>query len=158
VQVKITNLETGVMRMAKTDSSGHWTVFNIPAGQLKIEASANGFQSAQVTAAYHAGSNARYDMRLSMGSATETVSVSADTVSVEVGGAAGKKERDKKKQDAQVQNTASDNVLNLQKRVAGVLPVRIDVPRAGNSYRFARALVLDEETRVTFSYKTSEKR
>jgi hypothetical protein len=38
--------------------------------------------------------------------------------------------------------------------VAGVLPVRVDVPRAGASYRFARALVLDEETKVTFSYKT----
>ncbi len=45
-------------------------------------------------------------------------------------------------------------MLDLQKRVAGVLPVRVDVPRAGNSYRFARALVLDEETKVTFTYKT----
>ena len=35
--------------------------------------------------------------------------------------------------------------------------MRVDVPRAGNSYRFARALVLDEETKVTFSYKTSAK-
>ena len=49
-------------------------------------------------------------------------------------------------------------MLDLQKRVAGVLPVRIDVPRAGNSYRFVRALVLDEETKVTFNYKTSAKR
>lgn len=38
--------------------------------------------------------------------------------------------------------------------VAGVLPVRVDVPRAGSSYRFARALVLDEETKLTFGYKT----
>ena len=44
------------------------------------------------------------------------------------------------------QNQASNNVYNLQKKVSGVLPVRIDVPRAGNSYHFARALVLDEET------------
>jgi hypothetical protein len=65
-----------------------------------------------------------------------------------------RKDRDKKKQEALPQNGASDNVLNLQKRVAGVLPVRVDVPRAGTSYRFARALVLDEETKVTFSYKT----
>jgi len=35
-----------------------------------------------------------------------------------------------------------------------VLPVRVDVPRAGTSYRFARALVLDEETKVTFNYKS----
>jgi hypothetical protein len=48
-------------------------------------------------------------------------------------------------------------VFDLQKRVAGVLPVRVDVPRAGNSYRFARALVLDEETKVTFSYKSEVK-
>ena len=64
------------------------------------------------------------------------------------------KEREEKKAEALAQNGASSNVLDLQKRVAGVLPVRVDVPRAGNSYRFARALVLDEETKVTFSYKT----
>jgi hypothetical protein len=70
------------------------------------------------------------------------------------GAAPGRKDRDEKKVEALAQNAASSNVLNLQKRVAGVLPVRVDVPRAGNSYRFARALVLDEETKVTFSYKT----
>jgi hypothetical protein len=44
--------------------------------------------------------------------------------------------------------------MNLQRRVVGVLPIRVDVPRAGNSYRFVRPLVIDEETKVTFSYKT----
>jgi len=39
-------------------------------------------------------------------------------------------------------------------RVAGVLPIRVDVPRAGNSYRFLRPLVIDEETKVSFSYRT----
>jgi hypothetical protein len=52
------------------------------------------------------------------------------------------------------QNTASVNVMNLQRRVAGVLPVAIDVPRAGTSFSFVRPLVLDEETKVTFSYKS----
>jgi hypothetical protein len=52
------------------------------------------------------------------------------------------------------QNQASANVLNLQKRVAGVLPVPVDVPRAGTSFSFVRPLVLDEETKVTFSYKS----
>jgi hypothetical protein len=32
--------------------------------------------------------------------------------------------------------------------------VRVDVPRAGNSYNFVRPLVLDEETKVTFTYKS----
>jgi hypothetical protein len=44
--------------------------------------------------------------------------------------------------------------VNLQQRVSGVLPVRIDVPRAGNSYHFVRPLVLDEETKVSFTYKS----
>jgi hypothetical protein len=52
------------------------------------------------------------------------------------------------------QNIASANVMNLQRRVAGVLPVAIDVPRAGTSFSFVRPLVLDEETKVTFSYKS----
>ena len=56
--------------------------------------------------------------------------------------------------NAPQQNTASANVVNLQHRVAGVLPVAIDVPRAGTSFSFVRPLVLDEETKVTFSYKS----
>jgi hypothetical protein len=52
------------------------------------------------------------------------------------------------------QNTTSANVMNLQRRVAGVLPVAIDVPRAGTSFSFVRPLVLDEETKVTFSYRS----
>jgi hypothetical protein len=38
--------------------------------------------------------------------------------------------------------------------VAGVLPVAIEVPRAGTSFQFVRPLVLDEETKVTFIYKS----
>jgi hypothetical protein len=63
-------------------------------------------------------------------------------------------EEQAKKIGKQQQTAASPNVTNLQRRVAGVLPVAVDVPRAGNSYRFVRPLVLDEETRVTFTYKT----
>jgi hypothetical protein len=37
--------------------------------------------------------------------------------------------------------------------VVGVLPIAVNVPRAGNSYRFVRPLVVDEETKVTFSYR-----
>jgi hypothetical protein len=51
-------------------------------------------------------------------------------------------------------NDVSLNVVNLQRRVSGDLPIHVDVPRAGNSYRFVRPLVLDEETKVTFKYKS----
>lgn len=49
-------------------------------------------------------------------------------------------------------NAPSSNVFALQRLVAGVLPVRVDVPHAGESFRFVRALVLDEETTVSFNY------
>jgi hypothetical protein len=114
-------------------------------------------------------------MSLRVGSASSTVEVTAEAPMIETSqaqitntfdntnlstysgvsdGRNRKKDRDEKRQEMLAQNTLSSNVLNLQKRVAGVLPVRVDVPRAGTSYRFARALVLDEETKVTFSYKT----
>jgi hypothetical protein len=48
----------------------------------------------------------------------------------------------------------SANIVNFQQRVAGILPIRVDVPRAGNSYKFVRPLVLDEETKVTIRYKS----
>ncbi len=48
----------------------------------------------------------------------------------------------------------SINVQNLQRRVAGVLPVRVDVPHAGHSYHFVRPLVVDEDTTVRFRYRT----
>ena len=53
----------------------------------------------------------------------------------------------------QAQNEPSANVQNLQRRASGVLPVRIEVPRAGTSHRFVKPLVIDEETVVTFRYK-----
>jgi len=49
---------------------------------------------------------------------------------------------------------ASVNVYNLQQRVAGVLPIAVDVPRAGISYRFVRPLIVNEETKLSFTYKT----
>ena len=63
-------------------------------------------------------------------------------------------ERDLKKSEAEAARAPSSNVLNLQRRVSGVLPVRVDVPRAGSAYSFVRPLVLDEETKITFTYKT----
>jgi len=63
-------------------------------------------------------------------------------------------ERDLKKKAALADTAASANVLNLQRRVSGVLPIHVDVPRTGNSYRFVRPLVAGEETKVTFAYKS----
>jgi hypothetical protein len=59
----------------------------------------------------------------------------------------------KKNQTAQLYAN-SQNVFNLQRRVAGILPVAVEVPRTGKSYRFVRPLVMEEETRITFQYKS----
>jgi hypothetical protein len=92
-----------------------------------------------------------FNAALSLGAATETMIVTNNAPSVSEN---QRIEKEAKKLAAQQQNAASVNVLNLQQRVSGVLPVRVDVPRAGNSYHFVRPLVLDEETKVSFSYKS----
>ena len=47
----------------------------------------------------------------------------------------------------------SQNVINLQRRAAGVLPIRVDVPRAGAAQQFVKPLVVDQEAFVIFRYK-----
>lgn len=89
---------------------------------------------------------------LLVGGVTETVTVTTNLYSLEPGNRQVQ-ELKHKTQAAQL-NVPSQNVFNLQRRVAGILPVRVDVPRSGKSYRFVRPLVLDEETKVTFQYKS----
>jgi hypothetical protein len=47
----------------------------------------------------------------------------------------------------------SQNVVNLQARAAGVLPIRIDVPRAGISHEFVKPLVVGDSPIVRLRYK-----
>jgi hypothetical protein len=163
-RVIVTSVEHGLVRRTTTDSSGHWIVMNMPSGHVKIETQAQGFKTTVYSSTpYDSSRPEQYSIPLQVASVSETVEVTAEAPLIETTRATvhrpkKDKERDEKKAEALAQNAASSNVLDLQRRVAGVLPVRVDVPRAGNSYRFARALVLDEETKVTFSYKTSEKR
>lgn len=87
------------------------------------------------------------------GTTAEMVEVTAQAPTVDTSTAMRTGQPQKVARQNIAQN-ASENVVNLQKRVAGVLPVPIDVPRAGTSFSFVRPLVLDEETKVTFSYKS----
>lgn len=176
-RVQVISMVNGATTTTTTDSSGQWAVnAGMPAGKVKISATAPGFKTTQINAHIDSNRPARYQMRLNVGEANTTVEVTAVVPVIETtqsqatnsfngtslttfpNVSEGRKDRDDKKAEQRAQNIPSANVLDLQKRVAGVLPVRVDVPRAGNSYRFARALVLDEETKVTFSYKTSAKK
>jgi hypothetical protein len=158
-RVTITSQATGASRTALADSQGHWVIAGLPSGSYKAQADATGFKSSSFNLNYDADQPSLYNFSLSVGSVSETVEVTATAPQVETSSASlSTNGRSFSKQTAlapgAVSQNASANVLNLQKRVAGVLPVPIDVPRAGTSFAFVRPLVLDEETKVTFSYKS----
>jgi hypothetical protein len=160
--VTVTNSDTGSAESTVTDASGRWIVSNFPAGRGKIRVDEPGFQSTVETITYDASRGSEYPITLHIGAAAETVEVTGAAVAVntETSNASANSrdytqlqqlEANAKKQE---QNAASANVMNLQRRVAGVLPVAIEVPRTGTSFQFVRPLVLDEETKVTFTYKS----
>jgi len=91
---------------------------------------------------------------MSLASVNETVVVEVQAATPGFENSTSQIEKQAKKRMQEQERAASANVANLQQRVAGVLPVAVDVPRAGNSYRFVRPLVLGEETKLTFTYKT----
>ena len=142
--------DTGAKQDTVSDATGRWIVQNLSSGRYHITADSPGFQKYVQNIYYDASSPVGLSFRLNVGSVAQTVEVSSTEVSKE----SQQIEREAKKQAEQQQLAASANVTNFQQRVAGVLPIRVDVPHAGNSFRFFRPLVLDEETKVTFSYKT----
>jgi Carboxypeptidase regulatory-like domain len=159
-QVTVTNSDSGFAASTVTDPSGRWLISNFPAGRAKITADARGFKTTAEQIDYDAGRGAEYPITLGLGAAAETVEVTAESVNGQISNLAvsGRNyaqlqqlEANAKKQE---QNAASANVMNLQRRVAGVLPVAVEVPRTGTSFQFVRPLVLNEETKVTFSYKS----
>jgi len=152
-QVTVTHLGTGAVRNVVTDSSGRWVVSSLPSGQVKVTANARGFKPLAGQLNYDVSSPAPFNSALSVAAATETVEVTASNGNF-TSRDLERLQRDARKNAEKQQMAASSNVTNLQQRVSGVLPVRVDVPRAGNSYNFVRPLVLDEETKVTFTYKT----
>ncbi|HEV2467969.1 MAG TPA: carboxypeptidase-like regulatory domain-containing protein [Candidatus Sulfotelmatobacter sp.] len=148
-RVTVTEPSTGFSMTSMTDSAGRWVVSNVPTGRIRIRAEALGFQPTVRDANYDASGASTYGFALNVGAMAETVEVTAEPINGRV-----YSELQEMPKKAPQQNFPSGNVLDLQKRVAGVLPVAIDVPRAGTSFSFVRPLVLDEETKVTFSYKS----
>ena len=151
-RITVLHPDTGTTLNATTDTAGRWVVSNVPSGHIRITAVAEGLKTYVQEASYDASRPAPVSFSLPVGAVNESVVVEARTVHGLAQGTGGEKQARKRAQDAE--NAASANVVNLQQRVAGVLPVAVEVPRAGNSYRFVRPLVLNEETKVTFTYKT----
>jgi hypothetical protein len=158
-QVTIMSTDNGISRSTVTDSNGHWTVLGMPSGNYKVRLDGSGFKSSVNNIRYDSTQPSNFEGVLSVGATTETIEVRAEAVNVEsTSSELSMSGRNFSKvmplAPGVVSQNASANVINLQKRVSGVLPVAIDVPRTGTSFSFVRPLVLDEETKVTFSYKS----
>lgn len=158
--------DNGAARTVTTDAQGRWSIAGLPSGHFKAKAEMAGFQSSIFNLNYDASQPSMYRFPLRLATSAETVEVIAQAAQMQAGmvearggpvidgASVAQLEILAPNSGAAPQNLASANVLNLQRKVAGVLPVAIDVPRTGTSFSFVRPLVLDEETKVTFSYKS----
>jgi hypothetical protein len=130
------------LRTVVTDGNGAFTVSGVIPGPVTVTATLPGFGTAR--SSFNADERPRrleIAMPLS-GRLEETITVAAAAPRADV-------------QSAQkvVAAPPSQNVVDLQRKATGVLPVRIDVPRAGTSHQFIRPLVVDQETVVRLRYK-----
>jgi hypothetical protein len=152
-RVQVQNTATRSTWNVSTTAEGYWIVLGLSSGTYQVTASAPGFKSLSLPIAYDASNPHAYRLALDVGATNESVMVEAESINEFT-----EKDQKYKKAPASMSlpppPTASANVFNLQQRVAGVLPVAVDVPRTGVSYRFTRPLVVNEETKLSFTYKS----
>ena len=156
--LQIQNLATGASWSAISTADGSWRIVGLPSGTYQVTAASPGFQSTVLNIPYDAANPHAYRIGLNLGAINSVVTVeaSATEMNTERSTISSKGKEHKKELPAAPPPppTTSANVFNLQQRVAGVLPVAVDVPRAGTSYRFIRPLVVNEETKLNFTYKS----
>jgi hypothetical protein len=166
VTVKVAGQE----RTAVSDANGWYSVSNLPSGPMTVTGQLSGFKTAQRSLVFDQRPR-EVDFNLAVGEVNESVTVTADAPIIDTQSSTvtsttridnftrestrdeivRRPERERAAQEAGA--APSVNVQSLQRRAAGVLPVRIDVPRAGSSHRFVKPLVIDEETVVSFRYR-----
>jgi carboxypeptidase family protein len=151
-EVTVNNKQTGATLTTTSDGDGHWALSGVQPGPAQVRITYPGFSTMQYEIDLEASKPARLGTTMQVATITETVTVTANRSEVQTS-SERVEELAKKTQGAQL-NMASQNVFNLQRRVAGILPVAVEVPRSGKSYRFVRPLVLEEETRITFTYRS----
>ncbi len=146
------NTPSGESLTTSSDSEGRWMIAGLASGPVSVSIFYHGFKRTKHDFNYDNTRPVRMGTTLEVAAITETVQVTGGVADIE------KENRriEQQLRDSQAAQitTPSQNVFNLQRRVAGILPVRIEVPRSGRSYHFVRPLVLDEETRITFQYKS----
>jgi hypothetical protein len=82
--VKITNIDTGIVRSIKTSSDGQYVAPDLHIGRFIVRVEASGFKIGErKDLILRVGDRARVDFTLAMGSAQETVTVEANTIAVQ---------------------------------------------------------------------------
>jgi hypothetical protein len=130
------------MRSGVTDSQGRFAIIGLAPGLYRVEFRLHGFTAAVRDGVSLGPSRAGVvNAEMQVGALTETIAVT------------GESSRDDRSPQAPAMVAPSNNVVNLQRRTAGVLPIRVDVPRAGTSLQFVKPLVVDQEVVVKLRYK-----
>ena len=147
----------GVKQTVYTDAGGAYVASNVPSGTVTLTGELSGFASSRRRVQFDQRGQ-QVDLSLAVGNVSESVTVTAESPVVNTSTSETSytysNNRNAAPEKTKVENEApSANVQNLQRRASGVLPVRMEVPRAGTSHRFVKPLVIDEETTVTFRYK-----
>jgi hypothetical protein len=145
-------------RSAISNEGGAFSIPNVPPGTVTVSATLAGFQTAGTAFGFDQRPR-QLEIEMVVGSVTETVTVTGETPMVDTRSTArtavfrndATAPAEPRAAPAAIQ--PSQNVNDLQKKAAGVLPVRVDVPRAGTSHQFIKPLVVDQETVVKLRYK-----
>jgi hypothetical protein len=154
----------GQRQQVVTDANGNYTVSGLASGPLVVTGQLQGFNTIRRSVVFDQRPR-QVDMVLQIGSITESVNVTAEApvVNMSTSEVAQRFRADEALNTPKPPPPASApvaesqapslNVQSLQRRASGVLPVRMDVPRAGTSHRFVKPLVIDEATVISFRYK-----
>jgi len=82
--VKMTETEKGVSHETKTDANGRYTLPNLPVGPYRLEASESGFKTyTQTGIVLQVGDNPEINIKLQVGSISESVEVTAGAAMVQ---------------------------------------------------------------------------
>ena len=82
--VSITNVDIAFTRSATTDGNGHFAFSALSAGNYRLSASGTGMSTKDEVVGVAAGQGARADLQLTVGSATETITVQAQDAQTEL--------------------------------------------------------------------------
>jgi hypothetical protein len=157
---RVTITSGSYRQVVTTDANGTYIASNVPSGAVTISADLEGFKTSRQTIQFDQAGR-RVDGVLSIARVSEQLNVVASSQAAESRSSGtlttirpeNAMIEAQKAQKKDENEAPSLNIQNLQRRASGVLPVRIDVPRAGSSHRFVKPLVVDDETEVTFRYK-----